>query len=721
MKIGKCFYLLIVFLYVCFFPFSSNAQQTVTEDKNNYILILSSYSYENEWATTVSKSIRSELEKKNPKLLVNITYADIAGRQSYISGRFGMQTAFANARLSPTIILPSVLILVGEEAWMYYRIMNLRGLWENIPVLLVGVRNTIIDDYSTFFEHGTLEESRMIPLEESFEPLSVRALVEDENEACVLELMNKLIPDMKELYFLMNKTNYQDQYVLGQLKLHIQSKYPKITLHVAEPPYNTDSVQAPWMNAQAQAALLVNSCSVPQNVAIPVFTCRDSKLSGKSLIGGCYSSTNSYVAQASDIIMDIYESGTVDSISPLTKIKESVPHLNKTAIEHWGMDKYAVSVDNVAFENIPLPFYLKYMRILFISLLMLLVFVIVFILIVRAKRYRNSLKDSFEQYKRLYEEYQIIYRNIPVGLVLMDEWGNILRHNPGADEFLKTVTSKKISELNLFNSKIVDSGAKEKIKKREYVNLLYNYKDYCFRIIFKYVGSELGSEGNILMIVLDSSEIEKEKKAKEEVNAAFNFAMNASFLGLAEYNLLDGHGFATEAWYRNLGIAQEDDFLNVHVNVVEEDREIIDEFLANIHERKNFIGTIRVCVNGETHWLRYGMTLVEYAPDKERILVVGLALNIDKQKYREAELAKAIAEAAELDRMKNTFIANMSSDIRPSLQNLVTLSAELIQVKDKSRKQELLEQIEYNNDILLQYIRKIIHLSQADKGKLENL
>lgn len=712
--------MLIAFLCWCFIPVSSNvAQQPTAGDKNNYILILSSYSYDDVWATTVCKSIRSELERRNSNLLVNVTYADLSGRQSYISGRFAMQTAFANARLSPTLIIPGVLILVGEEAWMYYRIMNLRGLWDKIPVVLVGVRHTIINDYAAFFEHGVLEDSKMIPLEESFDPLSVRALVKDEIR--VLELINKLVPDLKELYFLADGANYQDQYVLKGLKQQMSDKYPAASLHVVEKNLSTDSIQGPWMEKKEGAALLVNSCAVPKNVAMPVFSLNDSKLSGNYLMGGHYSSTNIYASQAADIILEIHDKENIDSIPLLTKVRESVPHLNKTAIEYWDMGKNAASVDDVVYENIPLPFHLKYKRILFASFLLLLVFVIIVILVVRANRYRNSLKNSFEQYKKLYEEYQIIYENMPVGLVLTDEWGNVIKHNPEAGKFLKAVTPKNISGLNIFDSGIAGSEAKEKIGKKEYVNLIYKHEHYSFRIIFKYVADEFGSEGNILMIVLDSSEIEKEKKAKEEINAVFNFAMNASSLGLAEYNLLDGHGFATEAWYRNFGIMPGDNFLLVHTHVLEEDRKEIDDFLNNINERIDFHKTIRVSINGEIHWFRHGMKLVEYAPDKGRVLVVGLTLNIDKQKHREAELAKAIVEAAELDRMKNSFIANMSSDIRPALENLVALSTELTQTKDELRKQELLEQIECNNDILLQYIKKIIHLSQTDNGKLENL
>lgn len=82
---------------------------------------------------------------------MNITYAGIAARTSFLADRFAMQGAFANGRLNNQIKFPDVLVLIGDESWMLYRVMNLRGIWERIPVVLCGVHAEVLKDYRQFF------------------------------------------------------------------------------------------------------------------------------------------------------------------------------------------------------------------------------------------------------------------------------------------------------------------------------------------------------------------------------------------------------------------------------------------------------------------------------------------------------------------------------------------------------------------------------------------
>lgn len=105
--------LVILFIYILV-PFSICAQQVERkEGKIEFVMILSSYSYEKEWSTTLAKEIRNQLENKKPALEVNITYANLEGYTSFLANRFAMQGAFANGRLSQKIIHPDVLVLIG--------------------------------------------------------------------------------------------------------------------------------------------------------------------------------------------------------------------------------------------------------------------------------------------------------------------------------------------------------------------------------------------------------------------------------------------------------------------------------------------------------------------------------------------------------------------------------------------------------------------------------
>ncbi len=716
----KRIYCLLVFIALLCCTLCAAAQE-VQDDENNYILILSSYNYENEWATAVAKSIRSEIEKKNSDALVNITYANITGKKSFLGGRLGMQAAFVNARLSATRILPAVLVLIGDEAWMYYRIMNLRGLWESIPVVLVGVNEEILDDYTKFFSDKAILPEDFIPLQETFATFNIKTLVKDSSANRTIDLITKLLPGTNEFYFISEKRCYQDYYLSGKVISYLKKNYPEIQSKVIEhTSENTDSIQEFLRVLPQNAAVLVNTYKMDGNFSAPVFSVRETCLRNNNLIGGYYPATNDYGVQAAEIVLEIFENNSA-TLPAVNIVKGASVYLNKEALSVRNIKVNVLDTPEVIYVNIPPSFFEKNRRALFISFLIILLITIVIILIVRAGLYRKSLRDSIERYKKLYEEYQIVYENIPMGLLQLDSDGYIYESNPIARKFLKTITNANFEDFNINSSTLFDKDFRLRIQKKEAADEFYSFNGYTYRIIVKYLEDSPERKDNILIILIDITEIQYEKKLKEEVYSIFNFAINASSLGLSEYNLLDGNGFATDAWYKNWGVGSSNGFQNLCSRAIPEDKEKIHNYLRKIKEGQKdiFLDTICIEINEEKHWLRYIMKPMEYAPEKGRIIVAGMVLNFDKQMKHEAELADAIIRASESDRLKNSFIANMSNEIRPCLEELISCSTEMTEATDKIRKMELLELIEKDNEILLKYIQDIIHLSQAENNNIK--
>ena len=696
-----------------------NAQKADSlENKNDYILILNSHNYDNAWSTSVSKSIRHEIERQCPNIVVSISYAGVTNRTSFLSGRFGMQAAFATGRIKNIAPIPKVLILVGDESWMYYRIMNLRGVWEKVPVVLFGVRPEIMDDFSKFHSAKTISDSLLIPLDKSRNNLPITAVVERENEAYTVWLMKQLMPDLKQLVFL-SKGSYQDKYALNVLQKVIDVQYPELNLNVIHSEEKSaELVQHELSNLPKNTAILLGSAGCPQKVNAPVFVLNDRKFEGKNIVGGYYPSKENYVLQVSDIALRVYNGEAPDSI-PFSYIKGEKPHLNTMALEYFGLKGKAKPVPDVLYSNIPTPFYVKHTRVILIFSIAALVLIIITLLNYREKRYRAQIMRSMEKYKKIYDEYQIVYENMPMGLAFFDKNGDLLNRNQSSDLFFDKVSDDKKDDFNLFRSDMLDVQSKMKISKKLLVNKVFDYDDRSLRLIFRHIQDEESDSENILMIVLDYTNIQKEKTAKERVYSIFNLAMDTSSLGVAEYNLVDNSRFATDAWYKNLCVDREENFSTIHRAVVEEDRKKIEDFLANIGEDGEvyFAETVRVKDGDMEHWLQYIIQLLEYGPEEGRVIVAELVLNVDKQKSGEQELNQALEAAKEADRLKNAFIANMSSDIRPALDELVVLSTRLIETGDEDEKESLMVKIEQNNDLLLRYVERIIELSRTDVTK----
>lgn len=93
--------------------------------------------------------------------------------------------------------------------------------------------------------------------------------------------------------------------------------------------------------------------------------------------------------------------------------------------------------------------------------------------------------------------------------------------------------------------------------------------------------------------------------------------------------------------------------------------------------------------------------------------------DVTKQKIVEHELRQAKDKAEESDRLKSAFLANMSHEIRTPLNAIVGFSGLLSVTDDAEERQEYVEIINTNNDLLLQLINDILDLAKIEAGTLD--
>lgn len=146
--------------------------------------------------------------------------------------------------------------------------------------------------------------------------------------------------------------------------------------------------------------------------------------------------------------------------------------------------------------------------------------------------------------------------------------------------------------------------------------------------------------------------------------------------------------------------------------------EVSDLFLRNIREclKDGQLKEIEypLDINGlERHYFQ-----ARIAP-LESNKVLALIHDIGDRVRRSNELIEAKQRAEEADRMKSVFLANMSHEIRTPLNAIVGFSEIIAMTQDETEKEEYLNIIQKNSNLLLQLINDILDLSRIESGKSE--
>ena len=99
--------------------------------------------------------------------------------------------------------------------------------------------------------------------------------------------------------------------------------------------------------------------------------------------------------------------------------------------------------------------------------------------------------------------------------------------------------------------------------------------------------------------------------------------------------------------------------------------------------------------------------------------VLGFIADIQKRRDDEQALIEAKQRAEESDRLQSAFLANVSHEIRTPLNAIVGFSEVIAHTESECEREEYLDIVKANSNLLLHLINDILDLSRIESGKME--
>lgn len=267
--------------------------------------------------------------------------------------------------------------------------------------------------------------------------------------------------------------------------------------------------------------------------------------------------------------------------------------------------------------------------------------------------------------------FRSIIQNAPIGVLVVDTAGQIVFCNTNASHMLScddvTVLGARISDilpsLSILNGQIDIASRTD--QDGDLCNLFAipsadGIKRYCEVQISQ---SHTVDQGQLNAVIL--TEVTSRVHALQAVQdqeERWNLALQGSQIGVFESDLRTGAGFASETWYRLLGISRikgRDSDAEWHARVHPDDLNLVvsidAQCIEGLSEKAEAKFRMRV-QDGTWHWMRSILRVVERDEVGKAVRLLGTMTDITDEKR--------------LDALKDDFVATVSHELRTPLAAL---------------------------------------------------
>lgn len=349
-------------------------------------------------------------------------------------------------------------------------------------------------------------------------------------------------------------------------------------------------------------------------------------------------------------------------------------------------------------------------------------------------------KELEGQVYNIDQKFSMVFDSLPSSCVICDKHGIIQEINRATIMHLGVNSKNDVIGKNIFNNPCIDEIYKEQMRKgisvkgevkydynllnQKYVQTTISDEIKYFQFIVNYIKKN-GKTEAIVIIWVDNTLAHRTLKENKRFINLITQASMASQIGFGAINVLNDEQDVTFEFLRNLGGERGDSIRKLLIDsskIHPEDRADIIQYWERATKGKvedSLDKDIRVKIGNSYHWIKNLITQETFDPENKNIQLLGVNIDINKQKLVERELKTAKEKAESSDLLKSAFLANMSHEIRTPLNAIVGFSDLLAVTDDKSERTQFKEIIHQNNELLLQLINDILDFSKIEANTLE--
>ena len=732
--------ILVAAVLLLVYPAPSTA---VSNSEKKRVLVINSYHAGYSWSDSIMQAIRSEFDRADLDASLIFEYMD--------TKRFKPEELFSHLEKLYAFKYRDPrfdVIISSDNNALNFLLAHRERLFPGVPIVFCGIndyddsliegRRDITGVAEDFDMKGTMDLAlRLQPGVKRFVAVSDSTASAARN----LDVFRKAANEFKDSVKIVELTNLAVPELIAALK-----KLPKGSAIFHLDYYLDRSRRA--LTVEESFKLINENCN------LPVYANTDNKI-GKGALGGVVTSGRLQGEYAARMAIDILKGKSVRDIPVLIQSPKT-PMFDYNLMRRFGISTSKLPAGSIVL-NEPESFYYKHKTLIWITatFLSLQLFAVIFLVvtIIQRKRANETLRESEQRYRVLYEEAPHAYFSVDVD-------GRIKMVNRQAGELLG------YSRDDLVGRPVFDLYADSregKVKARELFKrfraggeisgeeLEMHRADGSSTWIHLTVRPVRDAKGNIVQsrsMVVDVTGRKKAEEALIEREKMLQLFIEHAPTALAMFDHEMHYLAASRRWMTDYGLGDRDIIGRSHYEIFPE----IPERWRPIHRRGMEGEVVRAeedpfqRQDGTTQWLRWevrpwykaggdigGIVIfTEDITDRKQAeqelkkhrdhledRVQDRTKEIDKKKR---ELEQANIRLQEMDRLKSVFLSSMSHELRTPLNSIIGFTGILLmgmsgELNDEQKKQ--LEMAKTSANHLLSLINEILDISKIEAGKVE--